>query len=806
MDFVDSAQGTFDTVEFDADTPIALSENDAKLIYIYKDTSRTYSFTPTYSANYSITHNMTDASGNYYKIYRIINGQKNYIYDGETATNIYLEAGICYYPEIYKTNGIDYDVGYVSIAMERITPNITKQININGNKTSAYILNSASTQILNMESSNGNVKINRIIDKSTGEITAVNGNILSYRFVGGKNYIIEVQNIAIVTAASQLFFKNPSDLPDSTNIDPNDIGLYYKFTATETGSYVFTFKYGKSNLAIDFLDDYAEFTNINTTIGSGYKMIVKHMNAGQTIYVKIADLSNVTESVNIVKNKIESAYQWIINGNVYTQDTINMTVGSSLTLALRINGSIDISMTSTDLMIINNGQYCKIEQVSNKITISADTRIGSSFTVLAQKTQDPESDFYGKIFTVVPIASNAVTFNYFNDNDSTRMTYANSTIKAVRYSIIAPGFDGSIIETSSSTINLTQILNGKLCYKTAKIQIIALKIEGKNNNNVVYQDWISNGTFGISIASKDVSGSYGGGNGTVSEPYLIDNIRHFQNINLTNQSGIYYKQTNHLNFSNTATPRNITFRGIYNGNSKFINNIKITSTATTGNVGGLFDYNYGTIENILEFTVTIILSGNTWFGVNVGGIVGANSGTINGPVVLSGSINAGKNSEGGTLGGVAGINLGIIKNGTNSMTLEAYGDIGGFVGINYGDISSVIFKGKINFYQRIDAVNRSAGGVLGCNVGTVANVSVSAEAKIKYSNTSASDSMTLSPHIGIVVGYSNGGTMTLLGANGSVDLGVLKLVSQTTGILFWKKTVTWDQKKNAGNRAVGFYV
>ena len=166
------------------------------------------------------------------------------------------------------------------------------------------------------------------------------------------------------------------------------------------------------------------------------------------------------------------------------------------------------------------------------------------------------------------------------------------------------------------------------------------------------------GLFSVSISAvvyktnmnKEQNGiinvqAYGGGDGSSGNPYLINNISHFNELAnycnssvLNNYYGKYFKLTKDLDFEGqTFTPvaygTGNEFSGIFDGDGHTISNVSINiSGAKTTNTS---EYNVGvfgrafsaTIKNLKVDVLTVTLSGNNVSAYSnpicIGGIAGS---------------------------------------------------------------------------------------------------------------------------------------------------------------------------------------
>ncbi|MBI5658973.1 MAG: S-layer family protein [Nitrosomonadales bacterium] len=174
------------------------------------------------------------------------------------------------------------------------------------------------------------------------------------------------------------------------------------------------------------------------------------------------------------------------------------------------------------------------------------------------------------------------------------------------------------------------------------------------------------------------------------------------------------------------------------GTGSSVSNVGLLNTTVSGNinVGGLVGSNSGAISN--SYVSGSVSGSGDW----VGGLVGGNSGTITNSYV------SGTASGGSKVGGLAGYNSGSISNsyvsgGTINST-DSTANIGGLVGSNNGSINnSYVTNGTV--VSGGGSYSGGIGGLAGKNSGSISNSYVSGG-----SVTGTSDS------VGGLVGYNSG--------------------------------------------------
>ena len=209
---------------------------------------------------------------------------------------------------------------------------------------------------------------------------------------------------------------------------------------------------------------------------------------------------------------------------------------------------------------------------------------------------------------------------------------------------------------------------------------------------------------------------YSGGSGTDSDPYQIKTITDWQEfMNTSTDWDKSFILMNHIDLAGLSETEyrpigdyySVSFNGVFHGNNHVIRNFHFKREGNgLTEIVGLFG-STGTeaiIENlgVEDFQ----LSSNHDF---VGGLVGINSGLINSCYTI------GKTTGVGHSGGLVGWNEGTILNCSSSGEITGSGTFGGLVGTNY--------YGKIensNCSSTISGTGSSSiGGLVGGNMGII---------------------------------------------------------------------------------------
>ncbi len=304
------------------------------------------------------------------------------------------------------------------------------------------------------------------------------------------------------------------------------------------------------------------------------------------------------------------------------------------------------------------------------------------------------------------------------------------------------------------------------------------------------EDDFDNGSFttytakgnGLDIYSFYYYDFFDSGSGTRSDPYLVSSKKEFNSLGLFNRDfgkNLYFKQTVDLNFAKDEVPKteNKIFYGYLDGNKRSISiSYEIKNGSLMYDVGGLFASNKGTICNYSNISYTVKSS----LYYSISGIVDYNGGTISDIVanIYISNLGSSKRNETYNMGGIAAYNEGTIKGVTVNANIQSCSYyVGGIAGQNYGVIEQCNVKGTIDLYS--EKAIFYAGSIAGQSNNKISNCS-SAGSIISY-KVGASDSRTLAPRIGSIVGVWAGGTMIATGS-GSVNKGSLKIVTWWEGL------------------------
>ena len=191
-----------------------------------------------------------------------------------------------------------------------------------------------------------------------------------------------------------------------------------------------------------------------------------------------------------------------------------------------------------------------------------------------------------------------------------------------------------------------------------------------------------------------IAGTYSGGSGTMSDPYLIANEADLNELSTTTAdwvAGLYSRQTADITMANPlaapiGTYLGAKFEGVYDGDNHTISDLSMT---LTGYGNALFGRTLATAEIKNLGLVNVSISGNLF----VAGLVGYNQGTVTNCYVDGGTITAAGSGAGGLIGtGAAGSS---VSNCYATANVNGISSVGGFIGANSGDVDQCFSTGDV---------------------------------------------------------------------------------------------------------------
>ena len=674
--------------------------------------------------------------------------------------------------------------------------------NINAN--SDYLIKANMSQAKTITTGNNNINVTKIFYGSLNNEYVGKGVIsptsnLSHLYIDGKYYFI-LHNNANETSNLELSVADVDNIEIGSKINltlNGDNYQYFKVTPSEGGTYILSMA-NMSNVSLVVYNNDATISNANSTYYPGVVYEIG-FDANKTYYIGIK--SNVVSENSLVINKKEMAYSWSISDGKTIVDTnantFNVVKGVRYTLSLKANGFL---LNNITIGIVNQdtayGVYPLNSTNANQIEFNTNSPIGGNGVIVkAVVGYGTSLENIASIINIIPTFDRTFYVTSIINNEELKFTY-NTTryIYNVQFSLYPytsvynldlSNIYATVDGTYTGSYDLRSIVDNMVINNGLEVYLKII--------NFSYYDAFRNSIVVTNVAQYDFPFNilYASGKGIDSEPYMITSNRHFNNISRTEAT---YGLGANLDFGN-MTEAKPEFKGKLFGNTYTIS--YYMDVSSEGDFG-LFKQNSGTIQH-LKVNARISVYNNVGGWVRAGLFAGVNTGTISNCQAY-GSVNDTRESS--QSGGFVGRNEYTIDYCTNYATITCYGDTGGIAGANYTGAAVIgycVNNGNVNYYYY--ANNRSVGGILGYQ--DLGNVhSCTNNGTISYMSPS-SDSRTLQPNMGQIVGNSASGYVGNNVCNGTVNIGTLHTETWKTGTWPFQKKHTHNQAEYAGNRGVG---
>ena len=460
-----------------------------------------------------------------------------------------------------------------------------------------------------------------------------------------------------------------------------------------------------------------------------------------------------------------SGYYWKINGNVIADNTLTVKRGSTYrnitfwhdgqqvtdgTMTPSIQSQNYVSATSSSVSTISSTPLT-YDSASSQVVewvFSDGTKISGAELKLkvvpSTQAMLSTNNAYGyeyNIYNVDRLSNETVTV----------------TVRVTNYKGGTLNMSHKL--TASSLYNITFIPTDYFISGTLKLQIVEMQY-AFNGITITYT--VEQDPDVLTGTTLNLIGYFASGIGTTSEPYQISNERELRNIekvktNIGSQAYITsrFKLTSDINLASAWTPIPYELIGIFDGNGKTIDKLKI-NVSSSGGYFGLFEkIDTGTIQNVTFTNVDISCSSTSSSSfAYVGVVAGLNKGTISNCNVY-GTINV--QMYNADVGGIVGSNRGKISNCINYAEIKGSGNIGGIAGLTmYSNsvISQCHNYGTISYYYKTQ--NGTAGGIVGKSQSSASITGSSNHGLIKYASTANSDT-NIAPCMGQIIGWNLSG-------------------------------------------------
>lgn len=652
-----------------------------------------------------------------------------------------------FYLEQEQANIITLSCAYKTHGIAQIEPNEFQTGSLTLKASEKYITsyNSISSEYFKISADGFTIEV---LNNYFEVISSESNFIEVYMNMNQKYYIVLTNDSTITTTANL----NIETKTFSTIISNKE----YSITPIANKTYIYEFSVDESNCNFDALFSGVNSMTISLMSKSTGNSIELDFGSNGMIYVCKSKnpLNSDCYYLMMTFNSLGEysfhislymgTYEWCINGETISDYRIRR--GQSYDISVKINNQVALdklllvsgnySSEDVSLSAYNNGIYSL--QIADDVNMFDDNSSANPYIELSLF-----SDLFGtssysiKLYVIYECESVNITLHQdsltgkfsitFNDDLIGDGEYAYLVFKYRAYNV-SPGStyyskevlnykNGDIIslEELSFTINqnVFQIILDRFC--------IFENVNGtQQSKGYTYNiNYVENSSYSNVFVSGEKSSyiHYGGGNGSSSNPYLINTYRHLNNVRNLSTNSLYFKQTSNINMSSYGEWNPIdVFRGIYDGNSYSIYYIYLNVSENDKDYG-LFGKVYGTIKNlkIRNVVTSVQLESDTSANrPHIGAIAGYLHTTayITNCSVINGDFTA--NVFQLTCGGIVGVNFGNVSNCTSSnTTMDVSGRAGGIVGENGGTIENcVVTSLNLTHYW---LANTYTGGITGWN-------------------------------------------------------------------------------------------
>lgn len=719
-----------------------------------------------------------------------------------------------------------------------------QKLNMGNNAITIYGTSAADT-ILSLEElpadlyivvSNSSVTYN-LLDKNF--VPYENGSGTNFGFIadGKAGYLILNSGIG----GSLTLNVSAKAVEEDTEIAINEYPGYFKFRASEDG------KYGiiVSGVSTDFSLEYYNIVEVAQVISAGdMETYLFYLEQGQEIWLKISDVTPIT----IRFAPQEETYQWVINDEAITGDTVSLARGSQTTIEILIAGEV---IPSDILTVRTAAAGYTYHSFSNGIlTIDSDCPVYGKNQAAPVVLEFEIEGVYIATLSVYVLHNLQLNFNVYYGTDefgvqNTITGKASGESLVVHYLISSSLYyiDDFELASSDNKVNIkaqTVDKNSDYLHQLfIDVTIISIELNGTEIYNT---EW--NGYDNLSemlklqhftYATLQVHPLFNGGTGSLNDPYKIANERNLNNLryctsSYNSETYIYgnFKLVSSITLSKNWEPIPYRFSGTFDGGHYSIHNMKIVIpalNASSNSSYGLFSNVSGTIKNLNMHSVSITKStqGYSDIAISVGAIAGyLNGGTIT-QCMVYGSIDVmyPEAFVGGVVGNAYLGYSGTISSCVNSISIKGCGTLGGIAGFAYASRTSsagiiscdnlslgtiYLYRGDPN-YDREQSKLNCAGGIVG-HANNILIKYCSNYVSVRWAETQVIDSDQLNPSLGRIVGYASS-TVQLesCSAKGKVDKGNLQ--SPYKYGFLWLSKYYQDQYvdvdgKSQGEQYIGF--
>lgn len=357
-------------------------------------------------------------------------------------------------------------------------------------------------------------------------------------------------------------------------------------------------------------------------------------------------------------------------------------------------------------------------------------------------------------------------------------TYASATVTGTITGGLVASNNGTVTESYWNRKNSTEesgIGTGSSTTGTTGLDNNSMKREASFNPDMFTGTWSINKTNSYPYLSSNTPPilpgvndySYSFGNGTEADPYQISSLSQLDSLRtFLSSPDVYYEFT--TDFDLDVSPYNTGegWEPIGYSDNPFLGNIMGGGNKISGllinrpldNDIGFFGASAGKIDSLWMDSVSV--TGNN----NVGSLAGVIADTVR-YIFATGTVTA----NGDSVGGLTGINSGLIATGYTLADVSGSSVVGGLAGYNSGTIDTSYAAGDVT------GSGNDVGGLVGASVGGVATTS-----------------------------YWNKGTTSQITSSGGNGLNTAE-TKQSSNFTNWNFTTTWSISEGSSYPYLSIY-
>lgn len=753
---------------------------DDNNVYLLKNGTNCFSFTPTYSGNYIFTVNSAE------KLRLTINNQ---IFQG---TNISAK--------IKLTQNKKYSIVIENMSASRIITKLSlgvdtakTDIQLNGNDNHIIEINNLQG-FYKLAFSNTNAQFS-ILDANFKTVKDNGTNISYYPFANQTYYVVIENPSATVISGNLTVLKESTLLKVGDTKEQNVLkgDLYYKFAAQKNNTYSFlVFKNTTAQFTVKMFADNGDEISPTICFGNSYTRYDYTLKANHIYYF---GYSNVDRSAGSFKTSVcqdANIYQFFIDDKPIA-DSITMTQNQTFKLQVKVN---DILLNDVEYIVgginyidkistwnyrilpnapVSRSNLCRISVIdsNNKSLKSISLVIIPKFTIKIE-TYSTATAVKNKIKWTFTSTSTKYNIAFilelcYNDNKVLTVNVSGTGSGYVDIPINNyPDSNFAVAKTRIKNLTFTQYWSSQGSTEQYSVRF--------------YNDYYANtsglGEHPFILEPFELNMLFAGGDGTATRPFEIKNGLQLQNMKYMAVAGNGDYESERWIMGNYVLKNNITttleslpaLRGSLIG-ADGIKEIIITTLTGNDIYAGLFKkIILGRVENI-KVIIENDASNSRYKGSISGYMV---DGTVSDCVAFGNFTNYSKNVLSSAVGGIVGEMIsGVIVGCESRVNISTYGDAGGIVGVQYqGNIIDCTYSGAIRLNYSLKSItsvedNVAVGGIVGrMYYGRIRNNSVTCT--IEYVGEKCNEK-ELKPCIGNFVGRNMSGGGYIEGSTENIN-------------------------------------